>query len=134
MGRRTFLDLADEDAEEATDVVPGADAAEEPDERSAPAEEKAARRCLCAFAARAAAIARTDADTKMAEVVKAVRRLLEEGHSPIVFCRFIPTAGYVAEHLRARLGVKGVEVAAVTGELPRDEREAEVARLAAFSP
>ncbi len=134
VGRRTVMDLADEDAEEATDVVPGADATEEPDEGGAPAEEKAARRRLRAFAARAAAIAGTDADTKVAEVVKVVRRLLEEGHSPIVFCRFIPTAGYVAGQLRARLGVKGVEVAAVTGELPGDEREAEVARLAAFSP
>ena len=32
------------------------------------------------------------------------RRSLEDGFSPIVFCRFIPTAEYVAEHLRDALG------------------------------
>jgi superfamily II DNA or RNA helicase len=134
VGRRTVLDLADEDAEGATDVAPGADAAERPEEREATNEERAARRRLRAFATRAADLAGTGTDTKLAELARVVRRLLDEGHKPIVFCRFIPTANYVADQLRARLGVKGLEVSAVTGEMPGDEREAEVARLTGCSP
>ena len=52
---------------------------------------------------------------------------MRDGFHPIVFCRFIPTAEYVAASLRDALP-KGVEVAAVTGLLPPDEREARVAR------
>ena len=43
--------------------------------------------------------------------------LLSDGFNPIVFCRFIDTAEYVAEQLTAALG-KNVAVRAVTGTLP----------------
>jgi superfamily II DNA or RNA helicase len=134
VGRRTVMDLADDDAEEPTDVVPGADPTEYSDEGTARAEDKAAKRRLRAFAERAAALAGSEDDTKLVELVRLVRRLLEEGHSPIVFCRFIPTANYVAEQLRSRLAVKGVTVSPVTGELPGEERETQVAELIACSP
>ena len=90
VGRRTVMDLADEDAEEATDVAPGADPTEEEDEGTTKAEDKAARRRLRAFADGPAALAGSEGDTKLSELVRVVRRLLEEGHRPIVFCRFIP--------------------------------------------
>ena len=61
-------------------------------------------------------------DAKLLVAAKRVRALVAEGFRPIVFCRFIPTAEYVARELRARLG-KGVEVAAVTGLLPPAERD-----------
>src|SRR3712207_8187926 len=53
-----------------------------------------------------------------------------EGYSPIVFCRFIDTAHYVAAHLGATLGSKRapVHVLSVTGELPPAERERRIAR------
>jgi len=133
VGRRSVLDLSDEDAEEPTDVAPGAvtDASEG---QAAGTQGHKARRQLRAFAERAAALAGTDDDTKLTELVKAVRRLLGQGHSPIVFCRFIPTAKYVASQLQARLGLKDLAVAAVTGELPGEQREQEVAGLAARYP
>ena len=40
-----------------------------------------------------------------------------DGYNPIVFCRFIPTAEYVAEHLRAKLRRTSRSIA-VTGTLP----------------
>ena len=58
-----------------------------------------------------------------------VKDLLKDGFRPILFCRFIPTAEYVAAELRQRLP-KGVEVAAVTGLLPPAEREERVLQLA----
>src|SRR5690606_2411775 len=48
----------------------------------------------------------------------------------IVFCRFIPTAEYVADQLRTHLR-KGVVVEAVTGLLPPEERAARVSELGA---
>lgn len=70
------------------------------------------------------------ADGKLATLVSEVKRLVADGWDPIVFCRFIPTAQYVAEHLGKALGRK-VAVEAVTGELPPEERQNRVAELAA---
>jgi hypothetical protein len=51
--------------------------------------------------------------------------LLNDGYNPIVFCRFIPTADYVADHLTKSLG-SDIAVESVTGVLPPAEREARV--------
>lgn len=69
-------------------------------------------------------------DPKLARALVIVKQLLEDGYSPIVFCRFIGTAEYVAEQLDAAL--RGVEVVAVTGTTPADVRADDVARLGTF--
>ena len=82
---------------------------------------------LSNFRNRALAIT-ADEDTKLKLVEATVRRLLKDGFHPIVFCRFIPTADYVAAHLRDRLPKTLVEV--VTGELAPEERAERVRGLA----
>ncbi|GGJ23517.1 helicase-related protein [Deinococcus roseus] len=67
-------------------------------------------------------------DTKLQKLIPTVKELLAEGLQPIVFCRFINTAEYVAEHLQSALG-KDVEVTAVTGKLTPQEREMRVSEL-----
>ena len=42
-------------------------------------------------------------DAKLQNVIPVIKGLLDEGYHPIVFCRFIPTAEYVAAQLRERL-------------------------------
>lgn len=69
-------------------------------------------------------------DKKLDLVINVVKGLLKDGFSPIVFCRFIGTAEYVAEHLGGAL--RGVEVAAVTGTTPGEVRAENVARLGTF--
>jgi hypothetical protein len=119
LGRRVVLDVAGEDeAAETSDVVPGADADVEGDTPE--------RRRLRRFAREAAAL-EGDGDAKLNGIVPVIRRLLDDGDRPIVFCRFIATAEYLAEHLRSKL--RGTEVVAVTGSLPPTEREARVADL-----
>ena len=54
-----------------------------------------------------------------------IAALLKEGFRPIIFCRFIATAEYVAAALRQDLS-KEVAVVAVTSELPPTEREARI--------
>ncbi|MER3411718.1 MAG: ATP-dependent helicase, partial [Thermoleophilia bacterium] len=70
-----------------------------------------------------------DRDAKLARGLKLVAEIVEDGFHPIVFCRFIATADYLAEHLRRFLPAD-VEVASVTGLLPPEEREQRVHELA----
>src|SRR5207244_2356064 len=88
LGRATVLDLAEDEAAESLDAVPGAD--DVPEGGSHPE-----RRRLLDFARRAEALAGA-ADTKLATLDEAVQGLLADGYNPVVFCRFIDTAEYVA--------------------------------------
>ena len=124
VGRRSVLDQDDADDVARPDATPGADP-DEADERG----DRAMRRRLQGLAAQADALS-GDLDAKLAHTTRLIQALLKEGHQPIVFCRFIPTADYVAEHLRAALG-RNVAVEAVTGVLPPAEREARVLALGA---
>ena len=73
----------------------------------------------------------TKPDTKLDLVTVQVKQLMEEGFNPIVFCRFIPTAEYVADHLRSSLKRQfaDVEIAAVTGLLAPADREQRIDEL-----
>lgn len=121
IGRRTVLDLVEEESSEALDLAPGSDPGENADE-SGPLRSR-----LLAMA-RAADALHGRKDAKLRKVIPLVEGLLRDGFQPILFCRFIPTAEYVAAALRDKL--KGVEVVAVTGNLPPVEREDRVAQLA----
>jgi len=68
-------------------------------------------------------------DPKLKALTRELRSLTEAGLHPVVFCRYIATAYYVAEHVGKAL--KGHAVTAVTGALTPTEREERVAELAA---
>ena len=121
IGRSAVLDLPDEETVESADATPGADA--EPGSES----DSPHRRRLKRFAARARALEGAD-DKKLRLIEQTAKELLLDGFNPVIFCRFIDTAEYVAEHLAKRLG-DGYAVAAVTGTLPPQERMARIAEL-----
>ena len=128
-GAAQVLDLVDDDALDTADAVPGALFADQSAMRgSAPAILRDLRRRALAIAEEPDAKQRTALDTKLALVTTTVRRLLKDGFHPIVFCRFIPTAHYLADHLAEAFPKAVVEV--VTGELPPEERAARVRDLA----
>jgi superfamily II DNA or RNA helicase len=89
------------------------------------------RRRLRDLSRLAASMARSPADTKLADCVKLVARLVREGFHPIVWCRYIATADYVAEGLQAALSreFEDVRVTSITGMLSDDERRAKVEEL-----
>ena len=60
-------------------------------------------------------------DPKLALLMSHVKSLLKDGFQTVIFCRYIATAHYVAEHLRASF--PAVTVDAVTGEYTPEERE-----------
>lgn len=67
-------------------------------------------------------------DPKLRILVEHVRRLLAEGFSPVVFCRYIATAHYLHRALTAQL--RDLRVAVVTGEDASEQRADTVASLA----
>jgi superfamily II DNA or RNA helicase len=71
-------------------------------------------------------------DLKVAWVVTAIQDLLGQGNRPIIYCRFIPTAHYVAEQLRQRLKgqYQDLQVVSITGEMDDEQRETRVRELA----
>jgi superfamily II DNA or RNA helicase len=124
IGRHTLMDLMDNDAAEGVDLVPGSDFEEEV------AGEQKVRRRLLEMAREADALMGAK-DEKLQKAIKLVEALIKDGFQPILFCRFIPTADYVAAALRARLP-KSVQVDAITGLLPPVERENRIAQLAGY--
>lgn len=128
IGRRTVFDIdADEQLPEGIDIVPGSLAGLE-GESEEDKESQREKRVLSRMARQAEAL-EGDKDHKLIKMVGFVEEYIDDGYSPIVFCRFIPTAEYVAEELRQRLP-KDVEVACVTGMLPHVLREERVMDLA----
>ncbi|TCP08475.1 SNF2 domain-containing protein [Crenobacter luteus] len=63
-------------------------------------------------------------DPKLAALIRHIGSLLEDGYHPAVFCRYVATAHYVAEHLKAAFPKATVD--AVTGELTPEERRERV--------
>ncbi|MFE5005482.1 helicase-related protein [Streptomyces sp. NPDC056696] len=127
LGAPLNSDAADSDSMEGMDVAPGAEIAEN-DPRSRLAE----------LADRAAELEDPAQDLKLKALIKHLKALLADGYNPIVFCRYIPTAKYLAEQLgndpetkkRGPLGAKTV-VKAVTGELSPQQRIDNIEALAA---
>ncbi len=64
-------------------------------------------------------------DSKLQAVEQIVSSLLADGLNPIIWCRYIATAEYVAVELRKALEKKnnGVRVIAITGDLSDSERD-----------
>ncbi|MCK5849940.1 MAG: DEAD/DEAH box helicase, partial [Kiritimatiellae bacterium] len=120
VGRRVVLDTEPDEQTDSFDVSPGSDDTED---NSSGNKYRAKLLRL----AREAASLRGAKDNKLKEATTLIKNLVKEGYRPIVFCRFIPTAEYVAEHLRKAL--KKTEVVAITGTLPPAEREARVLEL-----
>lgn len=87
---------------------------------------------LADFVSRAEALRGPNKDGKLKMLTTQIKEIIEEGHNPVVFCRYIPTAHYVGEYLRAEFGSNSLTVAVVTGELGPAERGEKVNGLAEF--
>ncbi|MCL1958024.1 MAG: SWF/SNF helicase family protein, partial [Spirochaetes bacterium] len=71
-------------------------------------------------------------DPKLALLVKEIDALLNDKlrFKPVVFCRYVATAHYVADELRNYYKDNGdVKIACITGEIGSDEREEQVESL-----
>ena len=82
---------------------------------------------LQALIASAEGLAGASNDPKLAKLLDHLQTLVKDGFQPVVFCRYIATAHYLADFLRGKF--KQATVKAVTGEITTGEREAAVAQL-----
>ena len=74
-------------------------------------------------------------DVKLQKVIALVKELLQAGFNPIIWCRYIATANYVAEALKQDLESKKnseIRVIAISGEDSEDKREVRLAELMAY--
>ncbi|MFJ5724961.1 DEAD/DEAH box helicase [Streptomyces sp. NPDC093149] len=117
LGSPVAADSADNDRLEGMDVAPGA----------AESEEAGAR--LLELSQRAAALVGPAEDAKLKTLTRHLKGLIADGYHPIVFCRYIPTAEYLATQLEGKLGKK-TRIAAVTGTLSPQQRLERIEQLA----
>jgi superfamily II DNA or RNA helicase len=120
------LTLEELEAQASDRVMDGLDDALSSDdiEPAAQTEDSARLQMLIADADKLAGAAN---DPKLAKLYDHLQGLVKEGFQPVVFCRYIATAHYLADFLRSKF--KQATVKAVTGELTPGEREAAVAEL-----
>lgn len=119
VGRDTVLDEVD-DSDATLDFNPGSTSED---------DSESVRRRLLGFARKADDLA-GDQDNKLKTATTLIRKLVDEGHHPLVFCRFIDTAEYVAKHLSQAVK-KDTRVEVVTGNLPHSERVSRIEALSA---
>jgi hypothetical protein len=121
------LDLGDQEAAQDFDPAPVLDEGE-------PLMGSGEKARLQRFAQRAAKL-RGDSDPKLMVVAQEVAGLLKDGFHPIIYCRYIATAEYLAGELKRRFAKQwpDLQVVAVTGTSSEEEREERVAELSASS-
>ena len=94
------------------------------------------RRKLREFVKTAEELQGSKQDSKLQQLVGLVKDLLAEGYNPIIWCRYIATANYVAEALKSKFEKKKnsqVRVIPITGEQSEDEREIRLSELKEYS-
>lgn len=126
LGRRAILDLELEQGDEAFDVSPGGEIGDLSHEKADSHAERLRR-----FALEASKLEGSQ-DLKLQKATELIQKLLHDRNSPIVFCRFIDTAEYLAEHLKKVL--RGVAVDCITGRLSPEDREQRIAELSESFP
>ncbi len=95
------------------------------------------RRKLREFVKAAEELQGSKQDSKLQRLIALVKDLLAEGYNPIIWCRYIATANYVADALKNKLESKKnsqVRVIPITGEQSEDEREIRLNELKEYSP
>jgi superfamily II DNA or RNA helicase len=125
-GESETLSLEDLELQASDRVLDGTDDALSTDDIEPAAQTEDSER-LQELIAAADALAGSQNDPKLAKLQEHLTLLLKEGFQPVVFCRYIATAHYLATYLRKKFKTATVE--AVTGELTPTEREAAVEQL-----
>ncbi|MGQ9576271.1 MAG: helicase-related protein [Thermoguttaceae bacterium] len=136
--RREAMIVADGEPDFRTFVFESAEDRTDDDQPTPPVEAADAtlgdadRRRLRELSRQARALLGSPEDTKLVRCAELVDRLLRQGFHPIVWCRYIATADYLAEGLERALRPThpGIRVVSITGRIGDEERRAKVDELA----
>ena len=89
-------------------------------------------RRLHGFAGKLKELFGTEYDQKAREAMNVIRTMVEQGHQPIVFCRYIQTANYLGDLFKEasrEKPFKNLQVEVVTSELNDDLRREKITEL-----
>lgn len=70
---------------------------------------------------------KSNADPKLKKLISSLAEMLKEEYKPVIFCRYIATAGYLGDELKKKF--KDHEVLVITGEYTPAEREEKIQQL-----
>jgi superfamily II DNA or RNA helicase len=87
------------------------------------------RKTLHNLANKAEELCAIDKDPKAKLAIDQIKIWIKQGQSPIVFCRFIATANYLAKLLKTAFP-KDVDIRAITSELSDEERREKIDEMA----
>lgn len=93
------------------------------------------RRKLREFVKAAEALQGSRHDRKLQQLITLVKSLIAEGYNPIIWCRYIATANYVANALKDKFEKarsSNIRAIAITGEQSEDERESRLNELKTY--
>jgi superfamily II DNA or RNA helicase len=126
---RGFVFESDQQETDDEQPLPPIEAAES----DLPESEQRKLRNLARLAAR---LQEAGQDTKLEGLVEVVEELLAEGYAPIVWCRYVATAEYVAAALQGRLNQThpALQVVCITGRQGDEERRAHIDEIDADRP
>ena len=119
------------------DAVPALDTADVPGAAAVKARFKALRDRIQAAVDESGP--KATRDQKFVRTATVVTDLLRQGHNPIIFCRYLATAAYVADALNARIGdlaraagvpASSLGIVCITGDTPPDDRAEQIDALA----
>lgn len=71
----------------------------------------------------------SEADNKIKLAIEQVKKWINNGQSPIIFCRFIETALYISDQLKKELG-SSLDIRAITSLLSDEERREKIDEMA----
>jgi len=95
--------------------------------------EEIDRRKLREIANLASKLANPEEDRKLSKACEIVKELLNEGFNPILWCRYVATADYLAKYLRETLPLE-IQVICITGRMPDDERKTKIEEIDSEHP
>lgn len=136
--RHDALSAGEDEPEFRSFVFESADDRTDDDQPTPPVEAASAtldeseRRRLRELGRLAGTLHNSTDDTKLARCAELIAGLIRDGFHPIVWCRYIATAEYLAEGLQRTLrgAFPDLRAVAITGRLADDERRAKIEELA----
>ncbi len=68
-------------------------------------------------------------DNKLAKTIEIISAWIKQGFQPIIFCRYIASADYVASQLREHFKKENIDVRSITSDLPDEDRKARIEEM-----
>jgi Helicase conserved C-terminal domain len=140
--RRTALALAQDDANYKPFIYESGEDQTDDEQPTPPIDDAdtmlgdSDRRRLRDLGRLARALHQSAHDTKLVECAALATDLLRQGSNPILWCRYIATADYLAEGLRRALQREWpkLQVLSITGQIGDDERSAKINEISSDTP